>query len=115
MDLTSELIGSTRAKRLTEIIDTKVSENEVKTLLECVIQCHNLVNVPIEKFEELVDNFLNPDGFFYELKYTESDFIECKKCGEITAMILTPTRRSADEEIKPVIFCHNCGLKKEIS
>lgn len=106
--------NQSKRERLEDEVSKIMDSKNVKEIQQ-MISMLCVTTLPNASLKEGVDFINQIQADVVELKPDESNLVKCKFCGNISAIVIRETRRSADEQDLTKVSCKKCNRVGYIS
>ena len=110
----SMILNQSKKLRLEDDISKLTKINDKKTI-QLIISLLCVTELPNATLMEGIDFINQVQADVVEIKPDESNLVKCKFCGNISAIVIRETRRSADEQDLTKVSCKKCNRVGYIS
>ena len=110
----SMILNQSKKLRLEDDISKLTKINDKKTI-QLIISLLCVTELPNATLMEGIDFINQVQADVVEIKPDESNLVKCKFCGNILAIVIRETRRSADEQDLTKVSCKKCNRVGYIS
>lgn len=110
----SMILNQSKKLRLEDDISKLTKINDKKTI-QLIISLLCVTELPNATLMEGIDFINQVQADVVEIKPDESNLVKCKFCGNISAIVIRETRRSAEEQDLTKVSCKKCNRVGYIS